>query len=183
MVSIIAAVADNGAIGKNNQLLWHISEDMRYFKRLTTGHSVIMGRRTWESLGKPLPNRRNIVVSRSFPGNTPGLFEGSAEVFGTLEEAIKAASVTKDNIPLTPTESNEHLSEEQVFIIGGGEIYRQAITLAERLYLTLVHVTIPDADTFFPEIDLAGWKEISRKYFPRGENFEHPFEFVVLERK
>ena len=183
MVSIIAAVAENGAIGKNNKLLWHISEDMRYFKRLTTGHPVIMGRRTWESLGKPLSNRRNIIVSRSFLENTTGLFDGSAEVFGTLEEAIKAASMTKDNISLISPGLKEQIYEEQVFIIGGGEIYRQAIPLAERLYLTLVHVTILDADTFFPETDLSGWKEISREYFPRGENFEHPFEFVVLERK
>lgn len=168
MVSIIVAIADNGAIGKDNQLLWHITEDLRYFKRITAGHTVIMGRKTWESIGRPLPNRRNIVISRSLTA-TEGV-----EIFPSMEAAIKAASDQG-------THSGETSSEE-VFIIGGGEIYRQAIPFADRIYLTLVHTNITDADTFFPSIDYTEWHEISRETYPRGEKFEKPFEFILLER-
>ena len=161
MISIIVAIADNGAIGRRNQLLWHISEDLQYFKRVTGGHTVIMGLNTWESIGKALPNRRNIVISR-----TPASAQG-AEVFFSIPDALAASA---------------HNAYQEVFIIGGGEIYRQIFPLAHRLYLTLVHTTIEDADTFFPPIDYSEWREISREFHPRGEKFEHSFEFVVLER-
>ena len=161
MISIIVAIADNGAIGRRNQLLWHISEDLQYFKRVIGGHTVIMGLNTWESIGKALPNRRNIVISR-----TPASAQG-AEVFFSIPDALAASA---------------HDAYQEVFIIGGGEIYRQIFPLAHRLYLTLVHTTIEDADTFFPPIDYSEWREISREFHPRGEKFEHSFEFVVLER-
>ena len=164
MISIVAAVADNGAIGKDNQLLWHITEDMRYFRKLTTGHTVIMGRKTWESIGKPLPNRRNIVVSKSFSAADFKTLNGSVEVFPSLEAALKA-------------------SENEVFVIGGGEIYSQAIPLADKMYLTRVHITVEEADTFFPRLNFSDWREVSRNYFPRGEVFQYPFEFVVLVRR
>ncbi len=169
MISIIVAIASNGAIGRNNQLLWHISEDLRYFKKITGGHTVIMGRKTWESIGRPLPNRRNIVVSRSI--NADSL--AGAEVYGSLENAITAASSDINNLS----------TDFQIFIIGGGEIYRQALPVAHRLYLTLVHTPIEDADTFFPDIDYNQWREVSRESQPRGEKFEYPFDFVVLERQ
>lgn len=159
-MNIIVAIADNNAIGKDNQLLWHISEDLRYFKKVTMGATVVMGRKTYESIGKPLPGRRNIVVSRSLKEIT------GVEVFASVEAVIEEF---KDSV-------------EEVFIIGGGELYRAMLPYASKLYITFVHVTIPDADTFFPEIDHSLWHEISRESFPRGEKFEHPFEFVVFEK-
>lgn len=162
MISIIVAIATNGAIGKDNQLLWHISEDLKYFKKVTGGHTVIMGRKTWESIGRPLPNRRNIVISRTLKADSlPG-----AEVFGSLEEAI-------NSLP----KAEEH------FVIGGGEIYRQALPLAGKLYVTYVYTAIPDADTFFPDLDMNDWTKLSDEYYDRGEKYPHPFEFVVYERR
>jgi dihydrofolate reductase len=178
MISIIVAIASNGAIGRNNQLLWHISEDLRYFKKITGGHTVIMGRKTWESIGRPLPNRRNIVVSR----NIDAAKLAGAEVYRSMEEAVAAASANK-NLQSDGLCTNNQSDEPLIFIIGGGEIYRQALPLADRLYLTLVHTPIDDADTFFPAIDYTQWREVSRESFPRGEKFEHPFDFVVLKRK
>jgi dihydrofolate reductase len=168
MISIIVAIADNNAIGRKNQLLWHISEDLKYFKHVTDGHTVIMGLNTRESIGRALPNRRNIVISR-----IPVVVSG-AEVFFSIPDAIAAAYHN--------TASDSDDSDNEVFIIGGGEIYRQFLPLADRLYLTLVHTTITDADTFFPDIDYSQWREIFRESHPRGENFEHPFDFIVLER-
>ncbi len=165
MISIIVAIADNYAIGCKNQLLWHITEDLQYFKRVTRGHPVLMGWNTWESIGKVLPNRRNMVVSRT-PAIAPG-----AEVFLSIPDALAA-------LDLNNPENKDH----EVFIIGGGEIYRQFLPLADRLYLTMVHTAIEEADTFFPEIDFSQWREIFRESHPRGEKFEHPFDFVVLER-
>lgn len=148
MISIIVATSLNWAIGRNNQLLWHISEDLKYFKKITSGHTVIMGRKTWESIGKPLPNRRNIVVSLSLEKIT------DAEVYKSLELALKAAG------------------NESLFIIGGGEIYKQALPLAEKLYLTIVNLTVEDADTFFPKINYNEWREISREVTDYGTRLE-----------
>lgn len=170
-ISIIVAFADNRAIGRDNRLLWHITEDLRYFKGITGGHTIIMGRKTWESIGRPLPNRRNIVVSRSLAeSKIPGV-----EFYSSFEGAVAAASIPKD--------SGQHdNSKEEIFVIGGGEIYREAIPVAQKIYATLVHTTIEDADTFFPKINLSEWNEIHRESFQRGEKFEYPFEFVVIER-
>ena len=162
MISIIVAVADNLAIGKDNNLLWHISEDLKYFKRITGGHTVIMGRKTWESVGRPLPNRRNIVISRSLKVDSLA----GAEVFGSLESALAT-------LP----------ANEEHFIIGGGEIYREALPLAEKLYITFVHITVNDADTFFPEVEEREWREVGRETFERGEKFGRPFGFIVLVRR
>jgi dihydrofolate reductase len=157
-LSIIVAVAQNRAIGKDNRLLWHISEDLRYFKQITSGHTVIMGRKTFESIGKPLPDRINIVVSRTMspPEN--------ARVAADLNAALATCR-----------------NEAEVFIIGGGSLYREALPVARRLYVTEVHASY-EADTFFPEIDPAHWREISRQDFPHGVTFSHPFSFVVYER-
>ncbi|MDR3350505.1 MAG: dihydrofolate reductase [Prevotellaceae bacterium] len=158
MLSIIAAVAQNRAIGRENQLLWHISEDLRYFKQLTSGHTVIMGRKTFESIGKPLPNRANIVISRTLPPDS------RISVAPDLNAAIAQCR-----------------EQPEVFIIGGGSIYREALPLAQRLYLTEVHA-VCEGDTFFPEIDPTRWKEISRQDFPHGAAFPQPFSFVKYER-
>jgi len=157
-LSIIVAVARNGAIGRGNQLLWHISEDMQYFKQRTSGHTVIMGRHTFESIGKPLPHRTNIVVSRTLPPR-----EGIT-VAASLQEAVAQCR-----------------HEAEVFVIGGGALYRQALPIARRLYRTEVHAEY-EADTFFPAVDTTVWKEISRQDFLHGATFPQPFSFVICEK-
>lgn len=157
MVSIIVAVGNKGVIGLKNQLLWHISADLKRFKAITTGHAIIMGRKTFESIGKPLPNRQNIVISHN-PINFLGVLHASS-----LEEALK---MTQD---------------KEVFVIGGGEIYRQALPLANRIYLTRVWQDY-NADTFFPEIGMEQWSEISREDFPAGGD-NPAFSFILLESR
>lgn len=158
-MNIIVAVAKNNAIGKNNNLLWHIKEDLVYFKKTTLGATVVMGRKTFESIGKPLPGRRNVVVSK-----TMSEIEG-IEIFRSIDQALGSCS-----------------SNEEVFILGGGEIYKQSISLVQRIFLTIVDVNIPDADTFFPELDMSQWREVFREDHSRGVSFEHPFSFIVLDR-
>lgn len=158
MISIIVAIAENGIIGDKNALLWNIKEDMRRFRTTTTGHPVIMGRKTFESIGRPLPKRTNVVITRG--DNT---FEG-CEVAHSLEEAV--AMFPK---------------EEEVFIIGGAQIYAQALSIADRLYLTIVHRNY-EGDTAFPKFDMAEWREISREEFERGEEYDGAFTFIDLER-
>ena len=160
MISVIVAVARNGVIGGDNSLLWHISEDLKRFKRLTGGHAVVMGRKTFESLGRPLPNRRNIVVSRRADYAPEGV-----EVAPSLEAALA----------LFPP-------QEEVFVIGGGQIYAQAMPLADRLYLTTVMHDY-EGDTRFPEWDSAQWRETAREYHERGEKFPYPFEYSDWERR
>ena len=154
MISIIAAVSENGIIGSGNAMPWHIKEDFKRFKTLTTGHPVIMGRKTFESLGRPLPNRTNIIVTRN-----KSFIINDCLTASSIEEAINMCN-----------------HEEEIFIIGGGEIYRQAMPMADKIYLTLIHKSF-NGDTFFPEID-SGWREISREYHEKGESFEFPFEFI-----
>lgn len=163
-VSIIVAAADNMAIGIDGGIPWHISEDFRYFKRVTTGHPVIMGSATWRSLGcRCLPLRRNIVVS-SKPASAKDIAAG-AEFFPSLEAAVEATH-----------------SEEETFIIGGGSIYRQAIPIADRIYLTAVHTTIPEADTFFPEPDPEVWTITSCSPLLTDEKSGLQYNFVIYER-
>ena len=158
MISIIVAVAKNGVIGDKNSLLWHITEDMRFFKRNTSGHPVIMGRKTYESLGRPLPNRVNVVISRTIKE-----IEGCT-VVGSLEEAIA----------LFP-------AEEEIFIIGGAQIYALALEVADRFYLTRVEHDY-EGDTSFPEWDQSKWNLLSREAFEQGEKYPHPFAFELYER-
>ncbi|WP_301101207.1 dihydrofolate reductase [Propionivibrio sp.] len=161
MISLIAALASNRAIGKAQQLLWHLPEDMRHFRETTRGKPVIMGRKTWESLPdsfRPLPGRHNIVVSRNPAYQAPG-----ATLVSTLETAIQEAG-----------ESNE------VFVIGGAELYRQALPLSRRLYLTEIE-ECADGDVFFPEICRQDWEEISRQ--PSQGTSGPAFSFVVYQRR
>lgn len=134
-ISIIVAIAEKGVIGGGNELLWHIPDDLKRFKRITSGHSVIMGRKTFESIGKPLPNRRNIVITRNPEFRAEGI-----EVANSLNVAL---GLTK--------------TEDEVFIIGGGEIYRQALPMATKLYITRVHANF-EGDTYFPEIPTQQWQ-------------------------
>ncbi len=162
---IIVAIADNNAIGRDNALLWHISDDLKFFKRTTSGCPVIMGRKTFESIGRPLPKRTNIVVSRGF--DAP---EG-VDVVSSLEEAYKAASaVMTDEV-------------ERCFVIGGGQIYAQAMQDADRLIVTHVHTVIGNADTFFPQIDPSVWEVDQRSEMFHDEESGYDFEFVEYIRK
>lgn len=158
MISIIVAVADNGVIGDKNSLLWHISEDLRNFKRVTTGHPVVMGRNTYLSLGRPLPGRTNVVVSR-----TAARIEG-CHVVRSLEEAFA----------LFP-------ADEEVFVIGGAQIYAQTIGMADRLYITRVEHDY-EGDTSFPVWNRSQWRLVSDERFERGEKYPYPFVIEVYER-
>lgn len=161
MVTIIASTGRDGAIGRKGDLAFHLREDMRRFKALTTGHTVVMGRKTFESLPKgALPERRNIVITRNEGFSAPG-----TERAGSLEEALHMAS------------------EEEVFIIGGVEIYRQAIAIADRLELTEVDADTPDADTFFPEYDAAEWEKHSESEVMTDEKSGVRFSFICYCRR
>ena len=161
-VSIIVAVAKNNAIGLGNQLLYRLPNDLKRFKALTTGHTIIMGRKTFESLPKgALPNRRNIVLSRQ-----EGLHYENAECYRSIEEALMQCDYTED-----------------VYIIGGGELYRQTLGLAKRIHLTLVDDTPAEADAFFPELNAEDWVEVAREEHPVDEKHAQAYTFIDLERK
>ena len=174
---IIVAIADNNAIGKDNALLWHISEDLKFFKRTTSGCPVIMGRRTFESIGRPLPKRTNIVVSRGF--DAP---EGVV-VVPSLEEAYAVASQRLPVKPaMTDTVIPNLIGDPRCFIIGGGQIYAQALSDADRLIVTHVHTVIEGADTFFPPIDPDIWTVEHRSEMFHDEETGYYFEFVEYLR-
>ena len=162
IISIIVAYAKNRAIGKDNQMIWRLSTDLKRFKRLTSGHHILMGRKTFESLGKPLPNRTNIVITR----NPDFEYEGVL-VFSDMDEAVKHC---------------QKAGEDELFIIGGGEIYKQMIPEAERMYITKVLAT-PDADTFFPDFEESEWEVTSEEAHLPDEKNDHAFIFVDLERR
>ena len=164
-LSIIVAAARNGVIGRNNALPWHLPEDLRYFKRVTMGKPIVMGRKTFESIGRALPGRTNIVVSRQ-PGYAP---EG-LRVVASLEEALALA----EDIALID-------GAEELMVIGGAEIYRAALPLARRLYLTEVDADV-DGDAFLPPIDWGEWREISRQRVEANDGNPYPYSFVVYER-
>lgn len=160
MISIIVAIAHNNVIGASNSLIWHISEDLRRFKAITTGHPVIMGRKTYESIGRPLPNRTNVVITRQADFAVEG-----CTVVHSLQEAIA----------LFP-------ENEELFIIGGGQIYAEALPLAKRIYLTEVDADY-EGDTNFPQWDRSEWNLIEEETFLRGEKFDKPFAFLTYEKR
>ena len=158
IVAIIEAIGENNAIGKNNQLLWHMPNDLKHFQDVTSGRTIIMGRKTFDSVGKPLPKRRNIVVTRqdiTIPG---------CEIVKSIEDGLALCK-----------------GEDEVFIGGGAEIYKLAMHLTDRIYLTIIHKSF-DADTFFPEIDKTEWKEVKREDFEPDEKNPLPYSFITLER-
>lgn len=172
---IIVAIADNNAIGKDNALLWHISEDLKFFRSTTVGCPVIMGRKTYESIGRPLPKRLNIIVSRKGYDAPEGVM-----VVNSLEEAFAAASV---NSGLSSVMSSEvETSPEKCFVIGGGQIYAQAMQIADEMVITHVHTVIEDADTFFPQIDPETWKVAERSELKTDLESGYTFEFVKYIR-
>lgn len=158
-LSIIVAADKNRGIGLNNRLPWYLPADLKYFKAVTSGHTVIMGRKTFDSMGKALPNRRNIVVTRQ-----EKLQYENIEIAHSLEEAIELCS-----------------NEEETFVIGGSEIFKQALPLANTLYLTDIHHSF-ESDTFFPDIDKNRWKEIKREDKQPDEKNLFPYSFLVYKR-
>ncbi|QKJ30549.1 dihydrofolate reductase [Mucilaginibacter mali] len=159
IISAVVAIAENNAIGKNNQLLWHLPNDLKHFKRITSGHTVIMGRKTYDSVGRPLPNRRNIIITRQnieIPG---------CEVVGSVDEAIALCA-----------------GEEEVFIVGGAEIYKLAMPQTDRIYLTIVHQSF-NADAYFPQIDDNEWAETEREDHGTDEKHAIPYSFITLQRR
>lgn len=161
---LIAAVSENNAIGRSGDMPWHLPEDLKYFKKTTSGCPVIMGRKTFDSIGRPLPKRTNIVISRG---------DSSAE--GTL-----LAHSLKEAFEL----AQRHLGESgDCFIIGGGRVYADAISLADALYITHVHANIADADTFFPEINKSEWEEVSHSDLIIDSESGLEFDFVVYRRR
>ncbi len=159
MITLIAAVGENNAIGKNNQLLWHLPNDFKRFKQITTNHFIIMGRKTFESFPKPLPNRTHIVISRQKNYAPNGCI-----VVSNLERAIEICP-----------------KNQEVFIIGGGEIYNQSIIIADKLDITKVHHSF-DGDVFFPEIDLKTWKLTTTIFNNKDEKHQYDYSFQVFER-
>lgn len=160
MITIIVAKAENNVIGNNNELIWHLPTDLKHFKDLTTGHTVIMGRRTFDSIEKPLPNRTNIVITR----NEEWKFDGVI-VADSLEEAIEKGKKIGENL----------------FIIGGGNIYEQSMDVADILEVTEVHHPFK-GDAFFPEIDRTIWNEVSREDFLADDKNEFAYSFVRYKR-
>jgi dihydrofolate reductase len=162
-LSLIAAMAEGGVIGRGGGLPWHLPADLARFKRLTMGHHLIVGRRTWESIGRALPGRRMVVVSRA-----PERLGLPAEVGGarTLDEAVEVARAAGD---------------EEAFVGGGAGLFREALPRADRLYLTRVHAAV-EGDTFFPPLDLDGWREVEREERAADERNAYPTTFVVLDR-
>ncbi|SFC49369.1 dihydrofolate reductase [Parapedobacter composti] len=158
--SIIVAAAENNAIGKDNRLLWHLPNDLKFFKQTTTGHSVIMGRKTYESMGRPLPNRRNIIITRQ-----PDYHVEGGEVVHSLDAAFELCA-----------------GEDEAFVIGGGEIYRQALPLVNRIYLTRVHTRV-DGDSYFPEFSGNGWTLVGAAYHVADARHAYGYTFEVYERK
>ncbi|MEY2923726.1 MAG: hypothetical protein RLZZ337_266 [Bacteroidota bacterium] len=163
-VSLIVAIAENNAIGKDNQLLWRIKEDLQLFKRTTEGHVVIHGRKSFESVGKPLPNRTNIIITRNKEYVAQGAF-----VVHSLDEALKFGEKLEQN--------------GELFILGGAEIYKQSLDLVSRLYISNVHASPTDADAFFPPVDYSKWEKVKSQAYSQSDVNEFGFEFCLWERK
>jgi len=158
---IIAAASENNVIGRKGELPWRQSTDLQRYRALTSGKTIIMGRKTHEAIGRPLPNRVNIVITRQekdYPG---------CVVVHSLDEALAAA---------------KRSGAAEAWVIGGGELYREALPVVDRIELTRIHVTIPDGDAFFPELDLTVWKEVMREDHPADEKNEHAYTFLTYEK-
>jgi len=160
-ITIIAAIANNNALGKDNDLIWHLPADLKRFKKVTSGHHILMGRNTFESIGKPLPNRTTVIITRNSEYKATGCI-----VVDSIEKAIEVAK-----------------EDEQIFIIGGAQIYKQTIAsnLVDQLDITKVHHAF-DADVYFPEIDTTIWKEISSEDFDADEKNKYDYSFIRYKK-
>lgn len=164
-ISMIAAIANDFSIGKDNDMIWHLPDDLQYFKDKTRNHHILMGRKNFDSLGEkyqPLPKRVNVVITRNKEWQHEGVI-----VFHSVEDGIAFA---KEN------------NEEELFIIGGGEIYKEGLKYADLLYITEVDAEFEDAEAYFPEFDKADWKEISREHHAIDERHKFQFDYVVYQR-
>jgi dihydrofolate reductase len=161
MIAIVVAVAENNVIGKDNQLIWHLPADLRFFKNLTMGHPILMGRKTYESIGKPLPGRTTVIITRQQDFEAPGCI-----VTNSVDEAIAEARKL----------------DQDIYIIGGAEIYKQALAKVDTIYLTRVNHTF-DGDTFFPEIDEKNWEVESEEKHEPDEKNTYSYSFITLKRK
>ena len=162
LISAIVAYAENFVIGKDNQIPWHLPGDLKYFKRVTLGHCVIMGRKCFESVGHPLPKRTNIVVTRN-----PDYFASGCVIKHSIEDGLEEA---------------RERGEEEAFILGGAEIYAQSMPKVDKLYITVVHASVP-GDTYFPEPDWDNWVLVSKERHEADEKNPYPYTFTVYERK
>ena len=158
-ISLIVAAATNNVIGRDGGLPWHLFEDLKRFKRLTTGKPIIMGRRTYESIGRALPDRRNIVIS-----SRDGLEIEGCEVVATPEDALKLVA-----------------GAEEVMVIGGGKVYEQMLPMADRIYMTRVHASV-DGDTYVPDISEDQWQVVAEENFPADDSRQYGFSFMTLDR-
>ena len=164
--ALIVAMARNRVIGRNNKLPWYLPGDLRYFKQATMGKPIIMGRKTWDSIGRPLPGRMNVVISRTPEWQAPA---------GT----VAAASLSE---ALVKAEAQAELEGgDEVMIIGGGQIYAEALPMVDRIYITQVHAEV-DGDAFFPEVNWDEWEEIGREDFSASDNNPYDYSFVVYQR-
>lgn len=161
ILTLIAAAAENNALGKDNQMIWHLPDDFKRFKQLTTGHYMIMGRKTFDSLPGMLPNRTHIIITRQNDFTAEGCI-----VVNSLDEAIAACP-----------------QDEEVFVIGGGEIYRQSIDRADKIELTRVYGTSPEADAFFPDIDPEKWELAEEVFHPKDEKHKYDMAFLRWMKK
>ncbi len=162
-ITMIAAAAEDNALGKDNDLLWHLPHDFKRFKRLTTGHPIIMGRKTFESFPKPLPKRKHIVITRE------STYKINFEDCYVVHSIAAALNMVKE-APLA-------------FIIGGGEIYRQAEKFSNAIELTRVHATFENADTFFPELDETIWELMATEFHPKDERHNYDFTYLTYHRR
>ena len=164
MITLIAAAAENNALGKNNEMIWHLPDDFKRFKKLTSGHVIILGRKTYESLDGPLPNRKHIIITRQ-KDYAEKVDADCCIVVDSIEDAIAK----------TP-------SDEENFVIGGGEIYKLALPLADKIELTRVHDTF-DAEAFFPEFSTDNWKLVNEEYHPKDEKHKTDFTYQTFLKK
>jgi dihydrofolate reductase len=163
-LAVIVAAAENAVIGRNNALPWHLPEDLRYFKKVTMGKPIVMGRKTFESIGRPLPGRANIVITRN-----PGFQAEGVRVVASLEEALQLA----ENIAVID-------GAQELVVIGGAEIYKAAIPRADRLYITEVHASV-EGDACLPPIEWSDWQEVGRERYPAQHPNPYDYSFVVYE--
>lgn len=161
-ISAIVAMSENHVIGDDNQLPWHLPADLKHFKTITSGHPILMGRKTYESIGRPLPNRTNIIITRNPSYEAPGCI-----VVQSINEAVESAASIGSN---------------EIFIIGGAEVYKQLLPNIERIYLTVVH-DVFDGDAFFPEFNANDWIEKERVKHDADENNEYAYSFILMERR
>lgn len=162
MISFIWAMDDNQVIGKDNELPWHLPEDLKFFKRVTMGHPIVMGRKTFESIGRPLPGRENIIITRN-----PSYHSESCIVFYDLQEFLNYCNKNFD---------------EEFFVIGGAEVFKQLLPNAERLYITRIHEQF-EGDTFFPSLNLDEWKLVSQEKGIKDEKNPYDYEFFIYDKQ